>query len=89
LSVTGRDRRLTLQLLSGYGYAQVFAPNDKAFIALEPMTAPTGALSEGKGLTVLQPGGKYVAAFRMRVDWLGKKGIWRGGKSRSLLGPRR
>jgi aldose 1-epimerase len=75
LSVTGRDRRLTLQLLSGYGYAQVFAPNDKAFIALEPMTAPTGALSEGRGLTVLKPGGKYVAAFRVRVDWLGRKGI--------------
>jgi len=89
LSLAGQNRRVIVEFLKGYGCVQVFAPKDKPFVALEPMTAPTGALSEGRGLTVLQPGGKYVAAFRVLIDWLGKKGFWRGGQSRSLVGPRR
>jgi hypothetical protein len=32
-------------MLAGYRYAQVFAPKDKDYIALEPMTAPTSAPS--------------------------------------------
>ncbi len=68
LCLGGRARRLVVELLSGYRYAQVFAPKDKAFIALEPMTAPTGALSDGHGLTVLQPGGQFHAVFRIGVE---------------------
>jgi galactose mutarotase-like enzyme len=70
LCLAGPDRRLMVELLSGYGCAQVFAPRDKAFIALEPMTAPTGALSEGRGLKVLRPGEQFRAAFRIGVAWL-------------------
>jgi galactose mutarotase-like enzyme len=57
-------------LLSGYGCAQVFAPTDKPFLALEPMTAPTAALSSGRGLRSVEPGGHFTATFRIRVDWL-------------------
>jgi aldose 1-epimerase len=70
LSVRGPDRRLSLELLEGYGCTQVFAPRDKAFIALEPMTAPTAALSDGRGLGVVAPGGQFRAVFSIRVEWL-------------------
>ena len=70
LSVAGAGRRLTVELLSGYRCAQVFAPADKDFVALEPMTAPTAALNTGRGLQQLEPGGQFRAAFRIRVDSL-------------------
>jgi len=39
-SVKGAGRRVSVELLAGYRYAQVFAPKDQDYIALEPMTAP-------------------------------------------------
>jgi aldose 1-epimerase len=42
-SVLGAGRRITVQLLAGYLYAQVYAPKDKDYIAFEPMTASTSA----------------------------------------------
>jgi aldose 1-epimerase len=71
LCLAGPDRRLRVELLSGYGCAQVFAPRGKAFVALEPMTAPTDALSGGRGLKILQPGEEFRATFRIGVEWLG------------------
>jgi aldose 1-epimerase len=70
-SIASAQTLLTVESLAGYGCAQVFAPRDKAFIALEPMTAPTAALSEGRGLTVLEPDTKYLATFRILVDAAG------------------
>jgi hypothetical protein len=32
------------------------------------MTAPTNALASGRGLRVVEPGGRFRAAFRIRVD---------------------
>jgi galactose mutarotase-like enzyme len=72
-AVFGSDRRITVEFGSGYPYAQVFAPKDKAFIALEPMTAPTNALASGRGLHVAHPGGHYRAVFRIRVEALAPK----------------
>ena len=45
-SVTGAICKVKVELLAGYRYAQVFAPKDKDYIALEPMTAPTSALRQ-------------------------------------------
>jgi aldose 1-epimerase len=67
-SVAGGGRRIFVELLAGYRYAQVFAPKGKDFVALEPMTAPTSALTSGLGLRLLEPGGKFRAAFRVRVE---------------------
>jgi aldose 1-epimerase len=69
-SITGAGRRIGMELLEGYGYAQVFAPNNDDCIALEPMTAPTSALISGRGLQLVEPGGTFRAAFRIRVDVL-------------------
>jgi aldose 1-epimerase len=67
-SVAGPTRRVSVDLLAGYRYAQVFAPKDKDYIALEPMTAPTSALTSGRGLRLVTPGGRFRAVFRIRVD---------------------
>jgi aldose 1-epimerase len=67
-SVAGAGCRVTVDLLEGYRYAQVFAPKDKDYIALEPMTAPTSALTSGRGLQFVAPGERFRAAFRIRID---------------------
>ena len=67
-SVTGATCKVSVELLDGYGYAQVFAPKDKEYIALEPMTAPGNALTSGRGLRFVLPGERFRAVFRIRVD---------------------
>ena len=67
-SVAGPTCRISVDLLAGYRYAQVFAPKDKDYIALEPMTAPTSALASGHGLRLVAAGERFRAAFRIRID---------------------
>jgi len=69
-SLTGAGRRITVELLAGYRYLQVFAPKDKDHVALEPMTAPTNALVSGLGLQLAEPGRPFRAEFRIAVDSL-------------------
>ncbi len=69
-SIEGGGRRITVDLLAGYPYAQVFAPKDKEYVALEPMTAPASALTSGRGLRLVEPAARFRAAFRIRVDAL-------------------
>jgi aldose 1-epimerase len=67
-SIEGAGHRITVELLDGYSYTQIFAPRDKDYIALEPMTAPTSALTNGRGLRLVEPGGKFRAVFRISVE---------------------
>jgi aldose 1-epimerase len=67
-SLSGASRRITVTLLEGFSYAQVFAPKGKDFVAIEPMTAPTNALSSGEGLRILAPGSQFQASFRIAVE---------------------
>ncbi len=67
-SLAGAGRRITVDLLEGYRCAQVFAPKDKDYVALEPMTAPTNALVSGQGLQLVEQGRRFRATFRIRVD---------------------
>ena len=66
-SIAGGGRRITVELLMGYPYAQVYAPKDKDYIAFEPMTAPTSALTTGRGLRLVKPGVKFHAVFRICI----------------------
>jgi aldose 1-epimerase len=66
-SLEGAGRRITVEFLEGYRYAQVFAPKGQGYVALEPMTAPTNALVSGNGLQLVKPGSRLRATFRVRV----------------------
>lgn len=67
-SVAAATCKISVELLAGYRYAQVFAPKDKDYIALEPMTAPTNALASGRGLWFVPPGKRFRAVFRIGID---------------------
>ena len=67
-SVAGGGRRIWVEMLEGYSHAQIFAPADQNYIALEPMTAPTSALTNGRGLRFVPSGGQFRAVFRIRVE---------------------
>src|SRR5262245_937407 len=67
-SIEGAGRRIIVELVEGKRYAQGFPPGDKDYIALEPMTAPTSALTSGRDLRLVGPGGKFRAAFRVRIE---------------------
>jgi aldose 1-epimerase len=86
-SVAGAGRRVTVELLSGYGYAQVFAPKDKDYIAIEPMTAPTNALASGRGLRLVEPGERFRAAFSITVNSTDSRGRATRRCIRSPAGP--
>ena len=51
-----------------YRYTQVFAPKGTDFVALEPMTAPTSALTSGQELRVVDSGKRFHAAFRIGIQ---------------------
>jgi aldose 1-epimerase len=67
-SVAGGGRRVTVELLSGYPYAQIFAPPEQPVICFEPMTAPIDALRSHDGLRVVPAGDSATAAFRIAID---------------------
>ncbi len=64
-AVSSGKRRLELELMQGFRFAQVYSPPGEDFICFEPMTAPTNALISGDDLTVVEPGGEFRAAFRL------------------------
>jgi len=68
LSVAAGGHRLSVDLLDGYPYTQVYAPLGHAYLAFEPMTAPANALISGDGLRLVQPGDSFSAKFRFRVE---------------------
>jgi aldose 1-epimerase len=67
-SLSGGGRRLSIELVKGYGHAQLFGPADQDLICFEPMTAPTNALVTGHGLSLVQPGTAYSASFVVGVE---------------------
>jgi aldose 1-epimerase len=67
-SIEGNGYSITVNFESGFNFAQIFAPKDKEFIAIEPMTAETNALCSGRGLRVIAPGEQFSASFRIEVS---------------------
>ncbi len=67
-SIDGNGYSIAIEFKSGYHFAQIFAPKDKDFIAIEPMTAETNALSSGRGLRVIAAGEQFSASFRIEVS---------------------
>lgn len=69
-ALSGGGRRVELELVSGYSYAQVYAPASEDAVCFEPMTAPTDALRSGTGLELVRPGESRTATFLIRVTLL-------------------
>ncbi|HEY6532063.1 MAG TPA: aldose 1-epimerase [Acidimicrobiales bacterium] len=65
--LVGGGRRLDVAFERGFPYAQVYAPDDHDYVALEPMTAPTDALCRDAA-PVVEPGGRYNARFRVTLS---------------------
>ena len=58
------EGEVSLALLRGYPFSQVYAPPGSDFVCFEPMTAPANALVRGgPELTAVAPGESYSAAF--------------------------
>jgi galactose mutarotase-like enzyme len=67
-ALSGAGLKIVLEFIEGYGYAQIYAPKGKEFIALEPMTAPTNALRSGRDLHFLEPHKRHRTTFRIQVE---------------------
>lgn len=67
-AISAGGLRISVELVAGYTHAQVYAPPGKDFVALEPMTAPTSALTSGRGLRLVLPGEELHTAFRIGVE---------------------
>ncbi|ODR96139.1 hypothetical protein AUC69_15320 [Methyloceanibacter superfactus] len=67
LSVSGGGHRISVDLLDGYPFTQVYAPHAHDYLAFEPMTAPTNALISKTSLRMVAPGETFRATFRVRA----------------------
>jgi aldose 1-epimerase len=67
-SIDGNGYSIVIEFKNGFDFAQIFAPKDKEFIAIEPMTGETNALRSGKGLRVIAAGEQFVASFVIEVS---------------------
>jgi aldose 1-epimerase len=65
--LSGGGRRVRVRFDAAYPFAQIYAPPRSAFVAIEPMTAPTNALVAG-GCPVISPGGRFRASFRVAIE---------------------
>ena len=77
-TLQGRGRSIEVRYGSGYDYAQIYAPPGPAFVAIEPMTAPTDALVSGAA-PLVRPGETYSAAFAVGLALGGFGEIGRRG----------
>jgi aldose 1-epimerase len=67
-SVQSGGRGAAVVFGEGYSWAQVYAPPSEDCIAFEPMTAPTNALVDHRGLAVIAPGAEYRAEFAVALS---------------------
>jgi aldose 1-epimerase len=68
MSIAGNGRRVSVDFLENFPYAQIYAPPGHDYISLEPMTAPTDALRSHEDLPAVAPGERFAATFRLRVE---------------------
>jgi aldose 1-epimerase len=66
-AAAGGGRAVEVEFVSGYPYAQVYAPSGQDLVCFEPMTAPTNALESGDGLRTVGAGEEFEAVFRISV----------------------
>lgn len=67
MAISGAGRRISVDFLRGFRFAQIYAPPAHDYISFEPMTAPANALVTGEDLPVAKAGEAYRTAFRISV----------------------
>lgn len=67
IAIEGGGWRISVLHGDGYRFAQVFSPQDRDFVCVEPMTAPTNALVTREH-QVVQPSRSFSATFSIRVE---------------------
>ena len=67
MSIAGGGRRIALEFLHGFRFAQIYGPPAHDYISFEPMTAPANALVTGEDLPIARAGDSFRAAFRIVV----------------------
>ncbi|WP_133479100.1 aldose 1-epimerase [Cognatilysobacter segetis] len=68
MSISGNGRRISVDFLENFPFAQIYAPPGHDYISLEPMTAPADALRSHAHLPEVAPGGRFAATWRLRVE---------------------
>jgi galactose mutarotase-like enzyme len=67
MTISGAGRRIDVEFLEGFRYAQIYAPPDHDYISFEPMVAPANALVTGEDLPIVRAGSSYRTVFRIAV----------------------
>lgn len=67
-AISGGGRRIEVAFLEDFPFAQIYSPQGSDFVAIEPMAAPANALASGRNLTLVEPGARIRALFRIRVE---------------------
>ncbi len=62
-TLAGGGRRIEVDFVRGYRFAQLYVPPGEELLAWEPMTAPTNALVSGEDLTIIAPGESHASKF--------------------------
>lgn len=65
-AVIAGGRRVEIETDDSWPWLQVYAPTGSDFICIEPMLAPTAALSDGHAVLV-EPGAPLEASFTIRI----------------------
>jgi len=68
MSITGNGRRISVDFLENFPFAQIYAPSGHDYISLEPMAAPADALRSHEHLPAIAPGERFAATWRLRVE---------------------
>jgi len=66
-SVRDATRSISIEFVSEWRVAQVYAPAGSDFICFEPMTAPVDALRSAEGLRWVAPGERFTAEFAISI----------------------
>ena len=67
IALLGRERSVTVSFGPGYPFAQVYAPQGRDVVALEPMTATADALRRGT-VDLVAPGDRFAARFDVTLS---------------------
>ncbi|GHA74878.1 aldose 1-epimerase [Cognatilysobacter bugurensis] len=68
MAISGNGRRVAVEFVRGFPYAQIYGPAAHDHISFEPMTAPADALTTGEDLRLVAPGESFTGEFRIRVS---------------------